>query len=238
MTRRPSRVSSTDIALLRSIGRIRSVVAASERVGITRDLAVYRLERLARAFGGPVTRGLRGGREHGRTTLTPLGDRIARGGFDSVELLDARPVAPLSAPNLLHGRYRPGPPPEVAVGGGLALRVTFAARGGERVRLALDPEAILVARRRFTSSARNVLPGRVRSIHGSREAAGRTLWVQTAAGRLRVALAEETVGELRLAVGAPVYLYVKATALRAVGPEAAPPVRRRGSRSEASPRER
>lgn len=234
--RRPSRVTSTDIALLRSIGRERSVVAASERVGITRDLAVYRLGRLARAFGGPVTRGLRGGREHGRTTLTPLGDRIARGGFDEVELLHPRPIAPLSRPNLLAGRFRAGPPAVVEVGPTLALRVTFAAHDGERLRLALDPETILVARRRFPLSARNVLTGRVIAIRRAVEPAGRVLAVRTAAGPMRVALAQETIRALGLRAGSRVYLYVKATALRAVGGPPPAPARRPPRRSPARER--
>ncbi|HXW67002.1 MAG TPA: TOBE domain-containing protein [Thermoplasmata archaeon] len=215
---RPSRVSSTDIALLRSIGEERSVVAASHRVGVSRDLAVYRLERLARAFGGPVARGRRGGPEHGRTTLTPLGERIARGGFEVVELLDARPTGSLARPNLLAGTYRAGPPPEVTIGPALTLKVAFRAAEGERIRVALDPEAIVVARRRFPSSARNVVAARIVSIGPAAGASGRTLAVRLGGTRVRVALTGETVRELALSAGVRVYLYIKATALRRVGP--------------------
>jgi molybdate transport repressor ModE-like protein/molybdopterin-binding protein len=215
---RASAVTSTDIALLRSIGRERSVVAASRRVGISRDRAVYRLERLARAFGGPITTGSRGGRGHGGTTLTPLGDRVARGGFDSLELLDARPIAALSRPNLLRGTYRAGASPEVVVGGSLRLTVAFSAQDGQRVTVALDPEAIVVARGRFPSSARNVIPARVASVHRVRGSLGITLVARTGRARLRVALTEEPVRRLGLRTGVGVVLYVKATALRHVGP--------------------
>lgn len=209
-------VTSTDVALLRSVARERSVVAACREIGISRDRAVYRLERLARAFGGPVVRGVRGGRSHGGTVLTELGDRIARGGFDSVELLNARPATPLDPPNRLVGRYRGGPAPEVEVGGGLRLRVAFPAEDGETVGLLLDPDAILVARRRFPSSARNVLPGRVERLYPDPGLGRRTIAVRAGGALLRAAVTTETVRALDLAAGHDVVLYVKATALRRV----------------------
>jgi molybdate transport system regulatory protein len=210
-------VTSTDVALLRTIGQGRSVVAASREVGISRDRAVYRLERLAHAFGAPVVTGTRGGRAHGGTTLTPLGDRVARGGFDSLELLGAGPVAPLSRPNVLRGVYRSLPRPGVEVGDGERLAVAFPAEDGERVALALDPESIVVARRRFASSARNVIPGRVLGFERPPGALGLALIVRAAGARVRVAITEEPVRQLGLRPGVPVLLYVKATALRRVG---------------------
>jgi len=209
-------VTDTDVALLRSLGRGGSLVAASRQVGISRDRAVYRIARLARAFGGPVVRASRGGAEHGRTTLTPLGDRIVRGGFDAVELLDARPLAPIALPNLVHGRFLRGPPAEVRVGRALRLRVAFAAEDGSPVSMLLDPEAVVVARRRFPSSARNVLAGTVEALRRRPDSAEVTLVVRVAGLRLRVAVTEETARELGLRAGATVVLYVKATALRRV----------------------
>ncbi len=216
MTRRASLVTSTDVALLRALAQEPSIAGASRRLGISRDRAVYRIERLEQAFGGPVVRGVRGGSGHGGTTLTTLGDRIARGGFDSVELLDARPVTPLAAPNLLRGIYRSSPHPEVRVGRSLRLHVAFPARDGERVSLALDPETVVVARERFASSARNVIPATVVSVAPGPEELQRTLLVRTGGGRLRVAMTEEPVRQLALRPGVTVYLYVKATALRRV----------------------
>jgi molybdate transport system regulatory protein len=216
MTRRADLVTSTDVALLRSLARERSLVSASRQVGISRDRAVYRIERLGRAFGGPVVRAVRGGAEHGGTTLTALGDRIVRGGFDSVELLGLHPLTPLAAPNLLHGVYHRDPTPEVRVGRSLRLRVAFAAEDGEAVSLLLDPEAVVVARRRFASSARNVLKGTVEAVRPQRDDLGLTLVVRTAGSHLRIAMTEEPVRQLGLRVGAPVWLYVKATALRRV----------------------
>jgi len=221
--KRGSVVTSADVALLRALAQDRSLVTASRRVGMTRDRAVYRIARLARAFGGPVVQTVRGGAGHGGTVLTPLGDRIGRGGFESVELLGAHPVTPLASPNVLRGTYhRPGRSPELHVGRSLRLRVAFAAEEGEAVDVWLDPEAVVVARRRFPSSARNVLRGTVGAVRRGRAGLGATLVVRCSGQRLRVAVTEEPVRELGLRPGAVVWLYVKATALRRAG-LAAPP---------------
>lgn len=225
MTDRPRVVTDTDVALLRTLAREPSVVAASRRVGISRDRATYRLARLEEAFGGPVVQSVRGGRGHGATRLTALGDRIVRQGFDSVELLDARPLAPPSRSNLLRGIYHRDPAPEVTVGKGVRLRVAFTAEEGEPVSVLLDPESILVARGKFPSSARNVLPGTVEEVRPGRDSLGWTLVVRSGPARLRVAVTEEPVRQLGLAPGARVWLYVKATAVRRVGRAPAAPTR-------------
>ena len=221
--RRAKLVTSTDVALLRSLAQERSLVGASRRVGISRDRAVYRIERLSRAFGGPVVVGLRGGSDHGGSTLTPLGDRIVRGGFESVELLDAHPLTPLTTPNLLHGVFHQGLRPEVLVGPKLRLRVAFTAAEGEPIAVLLDPEAVLVARRRFASSARNVLRGTVVGTRRGPGDLGVTLVVRCDGTALKVALTEEPVRQLGLRPGVTVWLYVKATALRRVGEAASTP---------------
>ncbi|MGD1098920.1 MAG: TOBE domain-containing protein [Thermoplasmata archaeon] len=220
MTFRANLVTSTDIALLRALGHERSLVGASRRVGISRDRAVYRIERLEHAFGGPVVHSVRGGTGHGRTTLTALGDRIVRGGFESVELLNARPVTPLASPNLLRGVYQRAPDPEVRVSRSLRLRVAFDAEDGEAVAVLLDPESVVVARRRFPSSARNVLRATVETLRRERGSFGVTLVARCSGARLRVAVTEEPVRQLGLRPGVPVWLYVKATALRRVGERA------------------
>jgi len=226
---RPHVVTDTDVALLRSLAQAGSVVAASRRVGISRDRATYRIARLEEAFGGPVVASVRGGRGHGTTSLTPLGDRIVRQGFDSVELLDARPVAPPSSSNLLRGVYHRSPSPEVTLPGGLRLRVAFPAEEGDEVTVLLDPEAILVARGRFPTSARNVLRATVETVRRGTEASGPTVRVRVGALRLRVAITDEPVRQLHLAPGRRVWLYVKATALRHVAGQAG--TRRVGARS-------
>jgi molybdate transport repressor ModE-like protein/molybdopterin-binding protein len=227
VTERPRTVTDTDVALLRMLARERSVVAASRSVGISRDRATYRLARLEQAFGGPVVESIRGGRGHGETQLTPLGDRIVRQGFDSLEMLNARPLTPPSRSNVLHGTYHREPVPEVSMSKGLRLRVAFPAEEGERVSLLIDPEAILVARRRFASSARNVLPARIEEVRPGAGPQGWTLVAQAGPVRLRVAVTEEPVHQLALAPGARVWLYVKATAVRRVG--RAPGASTRGS---------
>ena len=227
MRPRPPVVTDTDIALLRHLGQERSVVAASRSVGISRDAATYRIARLERAFGGPVVASERGGRAHGLTRLTLLGDRIVRGGFDSVELLDARPVAPPTRTNRLVGVYHRRPSPEIDLGGDARLRVAFLADEGEPVAVLLDPESILVARGRFPSSARNVVPGTVASVRRRRAPAGSALVVRTGSTPLRVAVTEDALRQLRLSKGVRVWLYVKATALRRVA--LSRPVATRGS---------
>ncbi len=210
-------VTASDVALLRAVSRERSVVAASRRVGMSRDRATYRLSRLERAFGGPVVTGARGGRSHGCTQLTRLGDRIVRGGFDSVDLLESRPVGALSRPNLFHGVYQGSPSgAAVRVDSQLRLRVAFGAEEGEAVSVLLDPESILVARRRFASSARNVLAGRVEAVQVDPDSLGATLSVRVGATHVRVAVTQEPIRLLHLRRGSRVWLYVKATALRRV----------------------
>jgi molybdate transport repressor ModE-like protein/molybdopterin-binding protein len=213
---RPRTVTDTDVALLQTLARERSIVAASRRVGISRDRANYRLARLEEAFGGPVVTSARGGAAHGGTRLTALGDRIARHGFDSVELLDSRPIASPSRPNLLRGIYHRSAAPEVTLPDGTRLRVAFDAEEGAAVTVLLDAEAILVARRRFPSSARNVLSAKVEAVRGRADRLGTTLHVRRGSLRLRVAVTDEPVRQLHLARGVPVWLYVKATALRRV----------------------
>lgn len=224
MTRRPVHVTDTDIALLRSVARDGSVVAASRRLRITRDQATYRLARLGTAFGGPMVTSGRGGRGHGQSRLTPLGDRLVRGRFDAVELLESQPVAPPSTPNRLYGVYHRAPAPAVTLGTGLELRVAFPAEDGEPVSVALDPESILVARARFATSARNVWPATIERVRLGEDPQGRTLVVRTGRVRLRVAVTEQPVREMRLAPGARVWLYVKATAVRRVGPAHGAPI--------------
>ncbi len=217
MTARPATVTATDVALLRYLAQEGSIVAASRRAGISRDRANYRLARLASAFGGPTVVSVRGGLGHGRTRLTPLGDRIVRQGFDAVELLESRPVAPIAASNLLHGAYRTGPPPTVAVGGGVEFRVTFRAEEGERVGVLVDPEAILLARQRFVSSARNVFPAAIQTVRRNGRAASSMVTVRVGPVRLRVAVTDETIRELRLRAGGRTWVYLKATSLRRAG---------------------
>lgn len=214
---RPPTVTDTDVALLRTLARERSVVAASRRIGISRDRATYRIARLERAFGGPVVASVRGGRGHGASRLTVLGDRIVRRGFDAVEMLDARPVAPLVHPNVLDGVYHRRPTPEVVLGNEVHLRVAFPADDGEAVTVLVDPESVLVARRRFPSSARNVLPATLEGVRPNPNGLGATLVAKTGPLRLRVAVTTEPVRRLRLVRGARVWLYVKATAVRRVG---------------------
>jgi molybdopterin-binding protein len=177
---------------------------------------MYRLARVQRAFGGRVVQTRRGGGGHGGTQLTELGDRIVRRGFDAVELLAARPVGPISPPNLLRGTYGSARAPTVELPGGARLRVAFSGETGEKVSLLLDPESILLARKRFASSARNVLHGRVLRVEAGGATAGAVLLLGLGPLRLRVAITDEPIQQLHLRPGTPVWAYIKATALRRV----------------------
>jgi molybdate transport repressor ModE-like protein/molybdopterin-binding protein len=217
MKARPESITASDLALLEALAEERTVVAASRRVGFSRDRANYRIARLERAFGGPVVAGRRGGREFGGSRLTALGDRIVRRGFNSIELLDSRPVASVPRSNVVKGTFRSLPAPALSLSPRLRLRVAFAAEEGERVTCLLDPESILVSRERFASSARNVVRALIEGLRPRARDAGVTIFARLGPLHLRVAVTEETVRRMRLRRGARVWLHMKATALRRVG---------------------
>ena len=118
------------------------------------------------------------------------------------------------------------------MGRSLRLRVAFDASDGEAVSVLLDPESVLVARRHFPSSARNVLRATVEAVRREPGNLGVTLFVRCPGARLRVAMTDEPVRQLGLRTGATVWLYVKATALRRVGETPAAPPPRASHRRE------
>lgn len=211
-------VTASDLELLDALARQGSLVGAARSVGMSRDRANYRLGVLGRALGGPIAEGRRGGRRQGGTRLTARGERLRRSAPRALELVGRASAARSVRGNVLVGRYRSGPPPVVAVGPGLSLAVAFEAREGERVRLALDPESILLAPQRFPSSARNVLAARVVRLLPARASGSRSVEVAVGRWRLAVAVTDATVGALGLRPGRRLYLYAKATALRPLAP--------------------
>jgi molybdopterin-binding protein len=119
---------------------------------------------------------------------------------------------------VLVGIYRSGEEAHVELGR-RSVYVDFVADPGETVGVVVDPEAIVVAPDRFPSSARNVWPGRVRSVDATDPQGGRLRRIVRihALGRdMPVALTPASVKALRLVPGRRVYLYAKATALRRV----------------------
>ncbi len=210
---REALVTPLDVELLRSLEAAGSVVQACARIGITRDTGMYRLRRLARAMGSPVVRSRRGGSTRGGTRLTELGGRILEQG-----------VGPLPAPsrgasgrplalNLLRGRWWSAPEPHVTLEDDLSLFVTFRAREGGPVRVAIEPEAMVVATSRFPSSARNVIRGTVESVRRVDDLRA-VLRVRVGEGAtLNVAMTPRSLVRLRLRPGVRVYLYLKATAV-------------------------
>jgi molybdopterin-binding protein/molybdate transport repressor ModE-like protein len=197
-------LTPVDVRLLAELEREANLVHAARAIGVGRDRAVYRLERLARLFGGAVALGQHGGVTPGATRLTPLGRRLLRGATGG------RPGA-----NRWSGIYRRVPSPRVVLGPNLELEVAFRGKDGDGVTVEVDPEAFVVARRRVDLSARNALHVIVERVqrHPDGTALLKTRWD----GRpIRVAITSGSVDRLHLAPGARAYLYVKAVAVRRV----------------------
>jgi molybdate transport repressor ModE-like protein/molybdopterin-binding protein len=96
--------------------------------------------------------------------------------------------------------------------GRLAARLWGAARKGDRVKVEIRPEEILLCvSPPGLVSARNVLPGRVRSLRAVPEGVYVTV---DAAPRLVAMLTRNAVRDLSLARGRPVYAVVKASSVR------------------------
>ncbi len=215
MTPRERWVTPLDIALLESLQRSPTLVAACRAIGIGRDRGIYRIRRLQRYTGSAVVRGERGGERPGRTTLTPWGRALLRAGVGSAARAGRRRAATASIPNRISGVWEERPAPCVRTPDGFRLLVSFRARPGARVSVAVDPESILVALRRFPSSARNVLPATIRSVESD---PGGTAIVVARVGprRYQAAVTSASVDRLALRPGRSVYLYLKATAVRRV----------------------
>lgn len=210
---RETYVTPFDVELLSAVEATGSIVEACERIGMTRDAGMYRLRRLAAALGTPVVASARGGASHGGTALSPSGRRILLQGAGPLRGTARHGSGRPLRLNVLEGPWRSAPQPHVDVGRGVALFVTFTAREGEAVRVAIEPEAIVVARARFPSSARNVIRGTIESVRNV-DALRAVLRVRVGeATRLDAAVTPRSETALRLRPGAAVYLYLKATAV-------------------------
>ncbi|MCI4370533.1 MAG: TOBE domain-containing protein, partial [Thermoplasmata archaeon] len=120
----------------------------------------------------------------------------------------------------LTGVYRSDPEPRLFASDGFSAAVAFRAVDGERVTVAIDPEAIVVALGPVRSSARNAWSGvveRVRTPKGGAPTGRRELSVRVGRHQLTVAVTERSVRSLGLKPGRRVTLLAKATALRPVG---------------------
>lgn len=204
-------ITPVDRQLLEALALAPSVAEACRRAGLTRDRGVYRLRRLSEGFGGPVVRSRRGGPGVGGAHLTRLG----------LALLERARGGTTGGPrrNRLSGTFHAGPPPHVEVDDGPSLVVAFRAREGERVAVGCAPESLLLARARFDSSARNVLP----VVVAGHRALGRDREEVTLAlgpAELRASVTPAAVARLRLERGRRLFVYLKATALRREPPGA------------------
>lgn len=194
-------LQTVDRLLLSTLASSTSLVEASRRCGIRRDRAVYRVRRLERGFGRRIVRARRGGLGHGRSELTPFGRSLLREG----------PRGPPT--NRLEGIYDGDSPPRVHVLGGPELTVAFRAKPAQRLAVTISPEALLLARGRFRSSARNVIAGTV--VGRLRMRGGTPLLPLECGGvRLHAAVTPESVRRLGLVPGRRVFVYLKATAVR------------------------
>lgn len=203
-------LTPVDRNLLRALEEIGTLVGACRRIGIGRDRGVYRLRRLEEGWGRAVTQSTRGGGKAGGTRLTGFGQRLL-----STADSDG-PPAPPGGWNRLGGTYRAGSPPAVELPDGGRLVVAFRGRSGAKVRLRISPEALLVAPRRFPSSARNVLQGQVVRLRP--RGAGRVeVTFRTGGLELRALLTASAVRSLGLRPRVAAYLYLKATAVHLDG---------------------
>ncbi|MCI4369434.1 MAG: TOBE domain-containing protein [Thermoplasmata archaeon] len=209
-------LTELDAGLLLAIEEEKNLVRACERLGIGRDRGNSRIGRLSRALGQPVVEANRGGRGKGGTRLTPMGRRLLRQSRPPHQVVPRDPARPLES-TILHGTYRARPSPRVRLDSGAELFVGFRRPDGERVAVAIDPEVVLVGLGRFATSARNTLPGTVRRVHRV-DANHIAVDVDVGGSVIRAGVTPESVSQLALAPAAQVYLYVKALAVRWIGP--------------------
>ena len=207
-----------DLALLRAISDVGSLAQACRKIGIGRDRGVYRIRRLELLLGTPVVRAERGGTSGGGgSELTKTGASLLRQGVGPLdregEGEGPGEVAPLPEP--LVGRWHAAPAPCVELDNGLRLFVGFRRPEGELVGISVNPDAVVVARRRFPSSAQNVLLSRVLSLAPLSES--RVLLTAEVRGiRLSSCITPQARRSLGLRKASRVYLYVKANAVRPV----------------------
>ncbi|HTW55355.1 MAG TPA: TOBE domain-containing protein [Thermoplasmata archaeon] len=202
-------LTATDRRLLAALDRTPNLVRAARAIGVPRDRAVYRLERLRRLFG-PVTVTVRGGAAGGGTQLTAAGRRLL-----------ARALGPPPSANRWTGRYRRGPPPTVELAPGCALVVGFRAADGARVTVDVAPEAFVIARRPAELSARNALPATVERVRPRADGTA-GLDVRWGPVRVRAELTVPSIARLGLAPGRRVILYAKAVGVRRVATPGSP----------------
>lgn len=195
-------LTPTDRRLLAALRTRPSLVQAARALGITRDKAVYRLQRIRRLYGKPAAVGHRGGGAVGATTLTAFGRSLLRGGEGAHR-----------GANRWLGVYYASPSPHVDLGNGRELEVAFAARPHEHLRVEVDPESFVIARTHFESSARNVLNVTVESVrpYGPGRVRVHARWGGL---RVRATVTPASVQRLRLARGRSAFFYLKAVAVR------------------------
>ena len=214
-----------DLALLRAISDVGSLAQACRKIGIGRDRGVYRIRRLELLLGTPVVRAERGGTSGGGgSELTKTGASLLRQGVGPLdregEGEGPGEVAPL--PDPLVGRWHAAPAPCVELDNGLRLFVGFRRPEGDLVGISVNPDAVVVARRRFPSSAQNVLLSRVLSLAPLSES--RVLLTAEVRGvRLSSCITPQARRSLGLRKASRVYLYVKANAVRPVSGASARP---------------
>jgi molybdate transport system regulatory protein len=218
--RRTGFLTPSDVALLSAVARTGSVAAASRRESISRYRGLYRLARLSEEFGGRLVTGDRGGASHGGARLTELGWRLLRHGSEVLPAAAASSSRPSWGVTALRGAWHAEPFPHVDLAGGPTLAVTFQAEEGRSVTVAVEPEAVVLARGNFPTSARNALPGVVRRIrHRVGASSLDVALVEVSVGRRTVGalVTDRAVRALNLVPGRRVVAYVKATAIRRVG---------------------
>ncbi|MGI0151565.1 MAG: TOBE domain-containing protein [Thermoplasmata archaeon] len=207
-------LTPVDLRLLASLERERNMVRACRSIDIRRDRGVYRLRRLERLLGHPLVRSRLGRGRRGTTELTAAGLGLLRTGRGASTVSPPRGSRPAESV-VLRGSWSSRGGAHLRLERGPVLWVGFRAPAGERIAVAIDPEAVLVARRRILTSARNLLAGNVRSIRRV-DASRQLLGVDVGGLRITAVVTPESVRALRLTRGSRAYLYIKATAIRRI----------------------
>ena len=99
----------------------------------------------------------------------------------------------------------------VDLGNGVHIEMTEAKAG--KVSVFVDPKEIIISRKRFASSARNVLKGKITEVKD----AGNVAKVTVDAGKpFTVQITKKSLAEMKLSLGTEVYLAFKASSVQAI----------------------
>ncbi len=205
-------LTPVDLRLLAALEHERNMVRACRTARISRDRGTYRIRRLERILNKKVLRTRSGRGRTGTSMLTPTGRNLLHRGRGSYTLGEEHPQEPANS-MVFRGIWSGRGGPQVRVNGAARFWVGFLAAEGATVTVAIDPEVVLVARRKIVTSARNTFSGKIRSIERI-DAPRRRITIAAGGMHLSAVVTPHSIRALKLRRGVPVVLYIKATGLR------------------------